>query len=286
VAVAGRKPSRSAVLTAAARALHLEEPPPWVLEDRFALPLAGPDGEAVREGLRQRLAPAALTAFSRWVCVRARYPEDLVERAVAEGIRQYVILGAGLDSFAYRRADLVELLRIFEVDHPASQQWKRARLAELRVEVPQNVVYAPVDFEHQTLRAGLDAAGFDFDAPAVFSWIGVTMYLTLDAIRATLATIASCPKPTQAVLTFNRPPSALGGLGLATETALRGIVSDIGEPMISVFEPVEMEELLRAEGFDRIVHFGPEEARAAYFAGRDDVRFGGAQRLVVGTVAR
>jgi methyltransferase (TIGR00027 family) len=161
-------------MTAVARALHLDEPPPRVFDDRLALALAGEDGPPLIERLRSEVPAPMLLGFSRWMCVRARLSEDVVERAVADGVRQYVILGAGLDPFAYRRGDLLERLRVFEVDHPASQAWKSARLAALHVDRPANLVFAPVDFETQTLRDGLTSAGFDFGAVAVFSWIGVT----------------------------------------------------------------------------------------------------------------
>jgi methyltransferase (TIGR00027 family) len=267
-----------------ARALHREEPPPWVLDDYLALPLAGEEGPILVDLLRAELPAEMLRGFSRWVCVRARLPEDMVERAVGAGIRQYVILGAGLDSFAYRRADLLSDLRVFEVDQPASQAWKQERLAHLGIDPPANLVFAPIDFEHQTLRQGLEAAGFDLGAPAVFSWIGVTMYLTLEAIEATLSTIAACRPGTKAVLTYNQPKSALQGLGLGIETVLARVVAEMGEPMVSLFEPHEAEQLLRRMGFDEVVHFGPQEALDTYFAGRSDVRFGGAQRLVAATV--
>src|SRR5207245_750495 len=122
-----RRPSRTAVLTAVARALHREEPPPWVLDDPLAMGLAGDDGPAVARRFRTELRTESLLSFTRWVCVRARLPEDIVEKAVEQGVEQYVILGAGLDSFAYRRSDLVSHLRVYEVDHPASQAWKRQR---------------------------------------------------------------------------------------------------------------------------------------------------------------
>lgn len=285
VAVAPRRPSRTAVLTAAGRAMHREEPPPLVLDDPLALQLAGDDGIVLIERLRAELPSQGLLSFSRWVCVRARLPEDIVERAVADGVGQYVILGAGLDSFAYRRGDLVDELRIFEVDHPASQVWKRLRLDEIGVGVPRNLVFAPVDFERETLREGLEAAGFDFTAPAVFSWIGVTMYLSLNAITRTLTTVAECPAGTRIVLTYNRPQSALQGLGLALNSAIAKIATEMDEPFVSSFEPAEIEKLLRRLGFDEISHFGPEEAIRTYFAGRDDVQFGGNQRLVVATVS-
>src|SRR5262245_44829256 len=113
-------PSRTALLTAAARGLHREEPPPWVLDDWLAMRLGGDEASRMGEMLRERLPPAELLAFSRWVCVRGRLTEDIVERAAVAGVGQYVIVDAGLDSFAYRRADVLERVRLFEVDHPVS----------------------------------------------------------------------------------------------------------------------------------------------------------------------
>ena len=280
-----RGPSGTARLTAVARALHREEPPPWVLDDYLALGLAGADGPELRARLMRELTPENLLAFCRWVCVRARLPEDIVEEAVATGVRQYVILGAGLDSFAYRRADLLDRVLVYEVDHPDTQMWKRGRLSELDVQVPASLVFAPVDFERQTLAGGLEAAGFDFGEPAVFSWIGVTMYLTREAIIATLDTVTGCPAGTRVVLTYNLPKDALQGMGESTERVLTGIVTEMGEPFVSLFLPAEIEELLHDRGFGQIVHFGPDEARAKYFEGRSDVQFGGAQRLIAATVA-
>jgi methyltransferase (TIGR00027 family) len=273
------------LLTAAARALHREEPPPWVLDDWLALRLGGEEAVRMSGSLRQQLPVPALLAFTRWVCVRGRLAEDVVESAAAGGVGQYVILGAGLDSFAYRRGDLLERVRVFEVDHPASQQWKRHRLQGLGIDPPATLVYVPVDFEQRGLRDGLTAAGFDFSAPAVWSWIGVTMYLTIDAIRATLATIAACPIGTCVIFTYNLPRAALSGPGLSIDTTMRAIVSELGEPMISLFRPDEIEELVRGLGFDEVTHFGPDEVHTRYFAERDDVRFAGAQRMIIATVA-
>jgi methyltransferase (TIGR00027 family) len=236
------------------------------------------------ERLRSEVPAEMLLGFSRWVCIRARLPEDVVERAVADGVRQYVILGAGLDSFAYRRTDLLDRLRVFEVDHPASQAWKQSRLADLGVTCPANLVFAPMDFETQALRDGLEAAGFDFGARAVFSWIGVTMYLTIGAIEATLATVAACAAGTGIVLTYNLPASAFRGPRQESRNVVADIAAEMGEPFVTAFEPAEAEELMRRHGFDEIVHFGPAEALATYFAGRDDVHIHGAQRLMVAKV--
>jgi methyltransferase (TIGR00027 family) len=251
-----RSPSRTAVLTAVARDLHRQEPPPLVFDDDLAFALAGEEGAALRARLRTELPRAQVVAFSRWVCVRSRFVEDLVDDAVARGVDQYVILGAGLDSFAYRRADQLDRLRVFEVDHPASQGWKRHRLDELGIEIPDNVVFTPVDFEHQTLREGLEAAGFRFASSAVFSWIGVTMYLTLDAINDTLATIARCPPGTEVALTYDQPRRALDPFASKVTSTFAAIATEMGEPFVSLFVTDEIDALLQNHGFGEIVHFG------------------------------
>jgi methyltransferase (TIGR00027 family) len=226
-----------------------------------------------------------LLAFSRWMCVRARFAEDIVEQAAACGTAQYVILGAGLDSFAYRRGDLLGRLRVFEVDHPATQSWKRGRLADLGIPLPASLVFAPVDFERQTLRDGLGQAGFGFAQPAVVSWVGVTMYLTLDAIHATLATLTGCQPGTRVVLSYNQPPAALTGSTAQIAATFAALAADMGEPFLSRFLPAQMAQLLHEHGFGQITDFGPDQARAAYFPGQADVEIAGAQRLVAATLA-
>jgi methyltransferase (TIGR00027 family) len=195
-----------------------------------------------------------------------------------------VILGAGLDSFAYRRVELLDRLRVFEVDHPATQEWKRQRLVELGMRSPPGLVFAPVDFERQTLREGLEQAGFDFAELAVFSWMGVTMYLTLDAINATLATMARCRPGSRVVLTYNQPPDVLTSGDAKITAAMAGLAAKMGEPFISRFRSAEIAQLLRQHGFGDVTDFGSGEARAAYFPGHPDVEIAGAQRLAVGTV--
>ena len=142
-------PSRTALLVAVARDLYRQEPPPLVLDDDLALPLAGKEGLSLRDRLRAQVRGDDLLAFSRWVCVRSRYAEDIVEQQAGRGVGQYVILGAGLDTFAYRHPD--SDLRVFEVDHPATQAWKQRRLADLGVAIPDNLVFVPVDFGRQGL---------------------------------------------------------------------------------------------------------------------------------------
>lgn len=196
-----------------------------------------------------------------------------------------MILGAGLDSFAYRRPDLLEHLRVFEVDHPASQAWKRERLASMGVRQPNNLAFAPVDFEIETLGHGLEAAGFAFGVPAVFTWIGVSMYLTLQAIEATLTSVRGCAAGSKIAMTYDLPRSSLDTRGLALTNAVRNVAADMGEPFISLFEPAEAEALARRCGLGDILHFGPDDAIRTYFGSRQDVWVGsGAQRIIVGTV--
>ena len=272
-------------MTAVARAVHREEPGPWVMDDYLALGLAGREGLALLARLRTEVPGPYLRAFSRWMCVRARFTEDLVEQAADGGVGQYVILGAGLDSFAYRRGDLLDRLRVFEVDHPATQSWKRRRLARLGVELPARLVFAPVDFERQTLREGLERAGFDPGRLAVFSWVGVTMYLTLDAINAALATMAQGRPGSRVVLTYNQPRAVLTGSTAQIAAAFEPIAAELGEPFITWFRPDEMARLLHGHGFGQISDFGPDEAQAAYFPGQADIDIAGSQRLVAATLA-
>jgi methyltransferase (TIGR00027 family) len=271
-------PSRTALLTAVARDLHREEPPPLVLDDTLALQLAGEQGLLLRDRLRAEVRDDDLLAFSRWVCVRSRYAEDIVERQAGTGVRQYVILGAGLDTFAYRRLD--PDLRVFEVDHPATQAWKQRRLAELGVAIPDNLVFVPVDFEGQGLGPALEDAGFSFHEPAVFSWLGVTMYLTPDAIDQTLSAIAHGAAGTCVVLTYNQPDSVLDEHAVRVTSAMRSIAAGFGEPFVTLFTPHEIDALLREHGFDEMEHIGRDEARARYFCGQQGVEIAGAQALV------
>src|SRR5262245_36371831 len=187
------QPSRTAMRVAARRAAHQLLDHPRVLEDPIALPIIGPEAAAkVRsEPLPYRGRPGrSLRAF---LVARSRFAEDELARAVARGTRQYVILGAGLDTFAYRNPHENAGLRVFEVDFPATQAWKRRKLTAASIAIPPSLTFAPVDFERQTLAAGLAVAGFDASGPAFFSWLGVSMYLSAEAIDSTLQFVASLP---------------------------------------------------------------------------------------------
>src|SRR5580704_861454 len=187
------RPSRTALRVAMRRAAHQIFDHPRVLDDPIAMPIIGP---RAAEKLRAE-NPAAFGKYGlsirAFMVARSRYAEDALARSIARGAGQYVILGAGLDTFAYRSPYAESALRVFEMDYPATQEWKRRNLKEAEIAIPASVTYAPVDFEHQTLAEGLRLAGFDATRPTFFSWLGVTMYLTDDAITSSLRLIASTP---------------------------------------------------------------------------------------------
>jgi methyltransferase (TIGR00027 family) len=271
-------------MSAVGRGLHLDGPGPHVFRDDLALPLAGDAGAAVADRLRAELSDSQLLSFSRWTSLRARFVEDAVEQAIAAGIRQYVILGAGLDSFAYRRHELLTDLRVFEIDQPASQEWKRSRLDELQVAIPPSLVFASVDFEREALGDALRRAGIDATQPALFSWIGVTMYIAVDAVEATLRSIASFAPRTRIVLTYDVPASAITGMQRDVRNAVSRLAAELGEPFVTAFEPSDIESLLVRVGFHDLRHYAPADLVEQYFGREDELRIGGPQRLLSATV--
>jgi methyltransferase (TIGR00027 family) len=278
-------PGHTATLAAVGRAIHLSSAHPRLVEDHLALDLAGAAGAALMAQLREQLPADSLEGLGLAFAIRVRFVEDAVERSLRAGLSQYVILGAGLDSFAYRRADLMPQMRVFEVDLPERQAWKRNRLAELGVDVPPHLVFVPVDFEAGglTLSKELIGAGFNPSAPAMISWVAVTQYLRQEAITHTLTSLAESPAGTQLVLTYVVPPEGLtemekGGLAWTMKQA-----ADRGEPFLSLFHPQEVEDLLRERGFTGVEHFGPEELRRLYLKDRPNAPISGIERLAVGS---
>ncbi len=201
-----------------------------------------------------------------FLVARSRYAEDNLRRAVDNGMRQYVLLGAGLDTFAYRNP--FPGLRVFEVDHPATQAWKRELLRKGGIAIPEGLTFAPVDFESQSLSAQLQAAGFDFDAPAFFAWLGVVPYLTIDAFRATLGFVAGRPAGSGVTLDYGQPRDALPFLERLAHDALAARVERAGEPFRLFFTPESVARELSA--FREIEDIGSTEINARYFSGRRD----------------
>jgi methyltransferase (TIGR00027 family) len=258
------RPSRTAFRVAMRRAAHqiLDRPP--VLDDPIAVPLLGADFAIDRE---REMHPVA-RAFRAFMAVRSRYVEDQLAAAVAEGVAQYVVLGAGLDTFALRNP--YSALRVFEVDFPATQEWKRALLANAAIAPPSNLTFVPLDFEHQTLAGGLADAELDASAPAFFGWLGVVPYLTLDAFRSTLAAIAGLPKGTAVAFDYAVSPDTLSPLRRKVFDALAARVAAAGEPFKLFFTPPELNVQLRSAGFQRVEQVDSDELNGRYFRGRAD----------------
>ena len=256
--------SRTALRVAHRRAVHQILDKPCVLNDPVAIPLLGP--EFRYDPAREKHSIAR--AFRAFMAARSRYAEDQLASCVAAGIEQYVVLGAGLDTFAYRNP--FPQLRVFEVDFPATQHWKRALLSAAAIVPPDNLIFVPLDFEHMSLSAGLAGAGFDVAKPAFFGWLGVVPYLTLPAFRATLQTIAALPDGTAVSFDYGVSPHTLNFMHRVAFHALARRVANAGEPFRLLFTPEQLDaEFVRA-GFRRFEQLGGEELNGLYFADRAD----------------
>ena len=264
------RPSRTAMRVAMRRAAHQLFDRPKVLDDPIALPIVGPEATAKLEAERSRHNSRVARNLRAFLVARSRFAEDEFARAIGRGVQQYVILGAGLDTFAYRNPHGDSALRIFEVDYPATQEWKRRRLAAAGMAIPPSVTYAPVDFERQTLADGLKLAGFDCSKAAFFSWLGVTMYLTEEAVMATFGFIASIPSGGGVAFDYAVPRSSLNWIGRLALDALAFRVAAAGEPFRTFFDPSELAERLQRIGFRSVEDLAAEEINARYFKDRGD----------------
>jgi methyltransferase (TIGR00027 family) len=273
----------SAVRVALWRAMHVQvDPPPHVLEDEVGLQLAAP-----ADGWRARpdMDPDGTRWFRAGIVARARFVEDLVAEQADRGVAQYVILGAGLDTFAQRRPALASRLRVFEVDQPGPQAWKRRRLDELGYGVPKWVRLVPVDFEGGgSWWDQLLAADFDPARPAVVVSTGVTMYLSKEANAATLRQMAELAPGSTLAMTFLLPPELVDDvLAPGFEAAERGARA-AGTPFISFSTPEEMLALARQAGFREAQHVNAAALNAQYFAERTDgLRTARGEELLVAT---
>ena len=256
--------SRTALRVAIRRAAHQVIDRPRILEDPIAVRLIGPGYDRDMERAMHHVA----RDFRLYMSVRSRYAEDRLGGQVAVGVEQYVVLGAGLDTFAYRNPFLQ--LRVFEVDYPATQQWKHELLAEAGIGIPDNVSYIPLDLEHKTLAESLLEAGFNPAEPAFFGWLGVVPYLTLNAFRATLTTIGRLPAETAVSFDYAFPPETLSAKRRQVFDTLSERVAAAGEPLQLFFTPEELEKEVHAAGFSRIEQFDTDRMNEAYFKDRAD----------------
>jgi methyltransferase (TIGR00027 family) len=263
------EPDSTAVRVALWRAIHVQiDPPPHVIEDEVGLRLVSPD-----EGWRQRpdMNPDAIKFFRASIVARARFIEDLVEEQADHGVRQYIIPGAGLDTFALRRLEIASRMVVFEVDQPGHQAWKRQRLIELGYGIPEWLRLVPVDFEAgDDWRQRLGEAGFNADEPAVVASTGVSMYLTKDAVTATMRHVAGFAPGSTLAMSFLLPlsladPEVRPGLVMAEQGARTS-----GTPFISFFKPEEVMALAREAGFIRVRHVSGANLTERYFACRTD----------------
>jgi methyltransferase (TIGR00027 family) len=276
-------PESTAARVALWRALHVRvDPPPHVLADEIGLRLLAPP-----EGWRDRpdMDPQATAGFRAGVVARSRFIEDLVVEQAARGISQYVILGAGLDTFAQRSPDDAHL-RVFEVDQPGPQAWKRQRLIELGYGVPDRLRLVPVDFEADgDWWARLAAAGFDAGSPAIVASAGVSMYLTRDTTAATLRRIARLAPGSTLVMTFQLPIELLDPGDRPVREAVENAARASGTPFVSFHTPAEMLALARNAGFADARHVAGSSHAARYFAGRlDGLRPPSGEDLLIATI--
>jgi methyltransferase (TIGR00027 family) len=262
-------PDSTAVRTALWRAMHVQiDPPPHVLEDEIGLQLAAPDGDW--RG-RPDMDPARTSGFRAAIVARARFIEGLVAEQAAHGVAQYVLLGAGLDTFAQRRPQVASRLRVFEIDQPGHQAWKRQRLIELGFGIPDWLRLVPVDFEaNGSWWQQLAAAGFDPGQPAVVASTGVSMYLTQDATAATLRQLAALAPGSTVAMTFLLPSELLDDADRSGLQASRNGARASGTPFISFYTPQEMLALAREAGFKDARHVSGASLAERYFADRTD----------------
>lgn len=263
-----RRPSRTAERAAVLRAAHQLLDDPRILDDPIAVRLIGREQAAALRADPQPFDTLAARRLRTSIAIRSRYAEDNLREAFRRGVRRYVILGAGLDSFAYRNP--FEDLRVYEVDQSATQAWKRRRLRDAEVDVPKSLTFVPVDFETERLPEAMRRAGIDASAPTFVSWLGVTVYLTREAVMGTLAWVASLAPGSEIVFGYAITPSSLGADGRAAVERIAARAAAAGEPWRTFFEPEVLRRDLERLGFAAVEDFTPEQAVERYLRGRGD----------------
>ena len=272
------EPSATAMGVAMRRAAHQLLDHPKVFDDPLATRIIGEGALERLNGDLERQQHPFNRALRAHVAARSRYAEDRLQDAFARGVRQYLVLGAGLDTFGWRNPH--PDLRVFEIDHPSTQAWKLARLEAAGVETPWTLAFAPVDFTTQTLAEGLAAAGIDATRSAFVSWLGVTMYLTEEAAMRTLGELAALPAGSEVVFDFGVPPASLAPVARMAQEALAARVAAMGEPFLSAFDPDALPGLLKALGFSEVEILDGAALNRLYFEGRPDgLRLAGASRI-------
>lgn len=266
-----RQPSRTALGAAGYRAAHQVFEGGRVFSDPFARAILGDEAEAVIAALSADPAQQGMRLF---MAARSRFAEDGLGAAVSRGVRQAVVLGAGFDTFALRNPHADAGLRVFEVDHPATQAWKRKRLSDAGLAIPASLTFAAIDFERDDLGGGLRDAGFDPDRPAFFIWLGVVPYLGRAAIASTLRYIASVPGA-EVVFDYSEPLENYPPDQRPNILALAAYTAELGEPWLSHFDPAEIAQELRGYGFAEIEDLGRSQIAIRYMGAPADTPDGG-----------
>jgi methyltransferase (TIGR00027 family) len=277
----GGKASLTAVGAAVFRAAHLVmDDDPKVFEDPFAFALSGAPGllkEHANTVLTRFVAKLGAEAGPRvfrylraLTVMRSRYAEDELRLAIERGLMRYVILGAGLDSFAYRHPDLTSSAQVLEVDHPMTQTWKKERLLELGMHQPSNLVFLPLNLKQHSLTDGLTSAGYGPAEPAFVSWLGVTQYLPESVVFRILRQVGSLPDGTEVIFTYVAPRNTLDHESQRLWDICSQSTRERGEPWITFFETTRLIRTMQKLGFSEIQNLAPKEANARYFSGRRD----------------
>ena len=255
------RPSHTARGAAAYRAIHQTLDGGVIFSDPFAARILD---DETRARLDETAALPSLRPWRLFIAARSRFSEDTLAAYVARGVRQVVVLGAGLDTFSLRNPHAGQGVRVFEVDYPATQGWKRERLKQAGLAVPALLTFAPVDFEQQSLADGLRAAGFQADRPAFFQWLGVVPYLTREAVSLTLDFIAGVPE-SEVVFDYAEPFKKYSANRRVNvmEVAARAAVR--GEPWLSLFDPAELSKMLRNKGFGIVEDLGLSEIADRFY---------------------
>ena len=261
------KPSRTALGVAVRRACHqIHDSSPLVLDDPIAIAILGETYRQAVEDSAPSISDRFNVAMRAWLVARNRYAEDKLREAVVRGVTQYVLLGAGLDTFAHRNPH--PDLKVFEVDHPATQMWKQNLLASSQIPAPPNLHYVPVDFERQSIADQLEKSCLDFAAPTVFAWLGVVLYLTHPAFRSTIDFVETFPARSGVIFDYALPRHALRPEELESRDLLSARVASIGEPFQLFFTPAEIATELSE--FSVLEDIDAAKLNDRYFANRTD----------------
>lgn len=255
--------SRTALAAAEHRAAHQILESGRIFADPLAVRILAETPDVITERAEAHPSSKRMRLF---IAARTHFAEEAFGRAVGGGVHQLVILGAGLDTYAYRGL-LRDRVRIYEVDHPATQAWKRQQLAAAAIQAPASLTFAPIDFERESLSDGLLAAGFDPTQQTFFFWLGVVPYLTADAVDSTLVFIGSLPGGADVVFDYSNPPHTLSPETRVRQQRRAAKVSALGENWLSYFESSELRAKLQAFGFSEIEDLGPREIYGRYFPG-------------------